>query len=385
MANKNDFEILQVDGDQSNVAVGGSGLIPSKNQLPPARESFGVKARLRVRNKGILHHSPCHSRKYKRKEYSPHFLDEEGIGGDKYEDDEEMRKSSVGSRQGDDGFITAPCLPGPSSSSSLSSIPFPKNPIASSDYTGTTTIMKFRARVTTLDEILKAQAEARMAGSDGGDSPDGTRQFVQHEPLLPAPAEQLPRRSILKNKGKLPNIIITTPNSTSLSNPLEGTGGKGILSAFSSRTPSPSPSRNSSSTNQCPTFPSQGLQFSGSAVTSGDGGIGVVDGVNEESSTSSDSAEGKCCKCFERSSDCCHGGRLSQRRVTSGSSASSSRRLYLRDGWGRFFSQLPLWLQSLLGFITKVYWRFVESLLGVGSPYRDENGQGNWIKLSLIP
>jgi hypothetical protein len=32
---------------------------------------------------------------------------------------------------------------------------------------------------------------------------------------------------------------------------------------------------------------------------------------------------------------------------------------------------------SLLGFISKIYWRFVDSVLGVGTPYRDENGEGN--------
>lgn len=335
------FEVKPPDAFDAPIIPAGSGPSLGAQSLGTKQASPGVKTRIRVHKKGILH-SPCQPKKYKRRTYSARFVDEEEVDRGNFDDKKKVNEISR----------TDPAVPGPSSSS----ISVTSN-TSSTENKVPTGVMKFRAKVTTLDEILKAQAESgsvKLSGSDSF-SDENLPKCVQNEPLIDHPP-----RSILKKAHGIPTIIVSTPNSSMRM--------KEERKVF---TTTPEKKKESHAR-----INPDRLTFSAGSISGDEVMIGEVCGgvTTDESSTSSDESGHNCCNWLKPRNNCCHKDRSGNHRELSG---ISTRRIPFRDGWGRLFAQLPHWIQSLLGFFSKVYWRFVESLLGVGKPYRDENGQGN--------
>ena len=237
------------------------------------------------------------------------------------------------------------CLPGPSTS-------ILKNPSASVP-SESCSVMKFRAKVTTLEEIIKSQNKQH----------DGQQSIpISMSGRLPGLRPKTNDFHASQSKSvPPPSVVITGPTSSdyeveavplNLDNPLSFSGSRCKTSAKRTRTPT--------------------VVFN--EPSDHDNELTLALAVDEPSDSPEQTS---CCCCcsspWYSGKGCCGWGS----RDTSGTSRASRSGMYWRDGWERLSSRLPSWLLSLLGFITKIYWRLIDSVMGVETPYRDENGEGN--------
>jgi len=314
--------------------------------------AFGVKTRLIIRRNNAGTNktrktSPCESRLVKRRgrNYSPHFS----------EDDEENVNTNKNPIKIPDSILkktkAESCVPGPSTSSFKH--PPTSSSVASNRNSGS--VMKFRARVTTLEEIVNAQSSSQLHEKPQLCSISQTSQSQLH---------CIPTKSKPQSKSALPpSIVISSPNSMSSNSE------PAVLQMHSRRTNSAGSTRSSKKWGKAPSV----------AFTEPDDSeltLAVLGEADEGLDNSSDiSGEGDA-SCVSCGSSCFQGccGEASGR--TSDSVVSAGRRLYWRDGWERLSLRLPLWLLNLLGFVAKIYWRLVDSVFGVNTPYRDQNGEG---------
>jgi hypothetical protein len=201
-------------------------------------------------------------------------------------------------------------------------------------------VVKLRTKVTTLEEVIKAQSAQLEEGR-------GSRTPVSMSGRLPGLGTI--RSSTTDSKSNQPpSILISGPT---LDTDEAGTGN----------------CRDSGGRRMCTRVPA--VTFNDPEDLDQDLSPTALEGdVFDESSE----GEGRTC--------CCGSPRSSSKRCCGGETrigSVSGQRPYFRSGWERLSSGFPSWLLSLLGFISKIYWRFVDSVLGVGTPYRDENGEGN--------